>query len=64
VATSRIPWGGAGFSARQVDQYQLAPFLEVIPIVGFIPEPEALRGMGLRTGPGELPRCVERILEC
>src|SRR5258705_2817434 len=32
VATSRLSWGGdAPFSARQIDQYQLAPFLAELP---------------------------------
>ncbi len=32
VATSRLSWGGDGpFSARQIDQYQLAPFLAEVP---------------------------------
>src|SRR5262245_1136904 len=32
VATSRLSWGGdAPFSARQVDQYELAPFLAELP---------------------------------
>ncbi|MDQ1455479.1 MAG: hypothetical protein QOH28_1099, partial [Actinomycetota bacterium] len=31
VAATRMTWGGEGFSARQIDQYQLAPFLEEIP---------------------------------
>jgi len=52
VATSRLSWGGdAPFSARQIDQYQLAPFLAELP-------PEAIvvgeRGMvvrGLRGSP-------------
>jgi hypothetical protein len=32
VAATRMTWGGDGFSARQIDQYQLAPFLEDIPL--------------------------------
>lgn len=31
VGTVRITWGGHGFSRRQVEQYQLAPFLAEIP---------------------------------
>ena len=31
VGTTRITWGGHGFSERQVEQYQLAPFLAEIP---------------------------------
>ena len=31
VATTRITWGGDGFSSRQIEQYQLAPFLAEIP---------------------------------
>jgi cyclic nucleotide-binding protein len=32
VATSRLSWGGdAPFSARQIDQYQLEPFLAEVP---------------------------------
>src|SRR5262249_25355870 len=32
LATSRLSWGGdAPFSARQVDQYELAPFLAEVP---------------------------------
>jgi hypothetical protein len=32
VATSRLSWGGdAPFSARQIEQYQLAPFLAEVP---------------------------------
>ena len=27
VAATRMTWGGDGFSSRQIDQYQLAPFL-------------------------------------
>ncbi len=27
VATTRLTWGGAGFSPRQIEQYGLAPFL-------------------------------------
>ena len=30
VAATRMTWGGDGFSDRQVEQYQLAPFLEEI----------------------------------
>jgi hypothetical protein len=31
VASTRITWGGHGFSDRQIDQYQLAPFLAELP---------------------------------
>jgi len=31
VASFRITWGGDGFSPRQVQQYQLAPFLAELP---------------------------------
>jgi hypothetical protein len=138
VAATRMTWGGDGFSARQIDQYQLAPFLEeipaelmavgernsilpdyrgrrlleemmaqgrpfidthdlrvvfgccephllslflgmgqrpyaehninspeagyLIPLVTFVPDAEALRGVGYATGPGDLPECVERVL--
>jgi hypothetical protein len=31
VAATRISWGGNGFSERQIEQYQLAPFLDEIP---------------------------------
>jgi hypothetical protein len=31
VAATRMTWGGSGFSARQVEQYQLAPFLAELP---------------------------------
>jgi hypothetical protein len=31
VGTTRVTWGGFGFSARQIEQYQLAPFLAEIP---------------------------------
>src|SRR3954453_9037436 len=31
VASFRITWGGDGFSRRQVEQYQLAPFLAELP---------------------------------
>ena len=31
VGTTRITWGGHGFSDRQIEQYQLAPFLAEIP---------------------------------
>ena len=46
IATTRLSWGGdAPFSARQIDQYQLAPFLAELP-------PETIvvgeRGMILR----------------
>jgi hypothetical protein len=31
VGSFRVTWGGDGFSARQVDQYQLEPFLAELP---------------------------------
>jgi len=31
VAATRMTWGGDGFSARQIEQYQLEPFLTEIP---------------------------------
>ena len=138
VAATRMTWGADGFSDRQVDQYQLAQFLDeippalmavgerasvlpsyrgsgvldqmmqhsrpfmdahdlrlvfgccephllslylgmgqrpyashninspsagyLIPLVAFIPDVEALRGVGRATAPGELPGCVERVL--
>jgi cyclic nucleotide-binding protein/GNAT acetyltransferase-like protein len=138
VAATRMTWGGEGFSARQIDQYQLAPFLEeippalmavgerssvlpayrgtgvldemmqysrpfldshdlrlvfgccephllslylgmgqrpyaehninspsagyLIPLVAFIPDVEALRGVGHVTAPNALPGCVDRVL--
>jgi hypothetical protein len=31
VASFRITWGGDGFSPRQIEQYQLAPFLAELP---------------------------------
>lgn len=31
VASFRITWGGDGFSERQIEQYQLAPFLAELP---------------------------------
>jgi hypothetical protein len=31
VGTTRVTWGGDSFSERQVEQYQLAPFLAEIP---------------------------------
>lgn len=31
LASTRITWGGHGFSERQIDQYRLAPFLEELP---------------------------------
>jgi hypothetical protein len=34
----------------------------LIPIVSFVPDVEALRGLGSAVAPGELPACVERVL--
>jgi hypothetical protein len=31
VAATRLTWGGDGFSDRQIDQYQLSPFLAELP---------------------------------
>jgi predicted GNAT family N-acyltransferase len=31
VGTARLSWGGNGFSARQVDEYSLVPFLDELP---------------------------------
>jgi hypothetical protein len=138
VAATRMTCSADGFSGRQVDQYQLAPFLEelppeligvgerntvlasyrgsgvlddllaycaeslavldlrvvfgccephllslylkmgqrpyaehninsptagyLIPLVSFIPDADALRGLGAATSPDELPRCVEAVL--
>jgi CRP-like cAMP-binding protein len=138
VAATRMTWGGDGFSERQIEQYQLAPFLAevpldlmgigerntvlpshrgsgvldqllaysraatnvsdlrvvfgccephllslylrmgqrtyaprninspsagyLIPLVSFIPDVEALRGVGSETPAGELPRCAEAVL--
>ncbi len=138
IATSRVTWGGHGFSDRQMDQYELAMFLDdlpadviavaerlavlpayrgtglleqmiehnrpfvephgirvvigccephllsmylargqrpyatrninspeagyLIPLVSFLPDVEALRGVGNATPPGELAPCIERVL--
>jgi hypothetical protein len=138
VAATRMTWGKDGFSERQVEQYQLGPFLAelppeimavgerntvlpsyrgtgvldqlfafsgtdtvdrglsvvfgccephllslflrmgqrtyaphninspaagyLIPLVAFIPDVEALRGVGLATAPGELPPCIEAVV--
>jgi hypothetical protein len=138
VAATRMTVGDDGFSQRQVDQYQLGPFLAeippamigvgerntvlpayrgsgvldellaycgaemdpldlravfgccephllsrylkmgqrtyaehninspsagyLIPLVAFIPDADALRGVGSATAPGELPTCVEAVL--
>jgi GNAT superfamily N-acetyltransferase len=32
IATTRVTWGGHGFSDRQIDQYELAPFLDELPV--------------------------------
>lgn len=139
VAATRMTWGGDGLSARQIEQYQLAPFLDeipaeligvgerntvlpshrgtgvldqllaysstatdmsklrlvfgccephllplylkmgqrtyaahninspaagyLIPLVAFVPDADALRGIGPGSQPDELPRCVQAILE-
>jgi hypothetical protein len=138
VAATRMTFGADGFSARQIAQYQLEPFLSelppeimgvgerntvlpayrgtgaldellafsgpqiaehdlrlvfgccephllsmylrmgqstyaqrninspsagyLIPLVGFVPDVEALRGVGIATAPGELPACIEAVL--
>ena len=138
IAAARVSWGGHGFSARQLDQYELGqfldelpadvvavaerlailpryrgsglldqiiarnrPFLEahglrvvigccephllslylgmgqrtyathninspeagyLIPLVNFVPDIDALRGVGEATPPDALPACVERLL--
>ena len=138
VAATRMTWGSDGFSERQIDQYQLGPFLAelppeimgvgerntvlpshrgtgvldqlfafsgtetierglqvvfgccephllplflrmgqrtyaphninspaagyLIPLVSFIPDVDALRGIGPATPPGELPACITAVL--
>jgi hypothetical protein len=138
VAATRMTWGADGFSDRQVEQYQLAPFLAelppevmgvgerntvlppyrgtgvldqllayastatpvlglravfgccephllslylkmgqrtyaphninspsagyLIPLVSFVPDADALRGLGPKTATGELPACVQTVL--
>jgi hypothetical protein len=138
VAATRMSWGGDGFSSRQIDQYQLTPFLAelppdvmgvgerntvlpsyrgtgvldqllayssgattvkdlrvvfgccephllslylkmgqrtyaphninspsagyLIPLVSFVPDVDALRGLGSETAPDALPQCVEAVL--
>ena len=138
VAATRMSWGGGGFSERQIDQYQLAPFLAelpaeimgvgerntvlptyrgsgvldqllayvssktkvgdlqvvfgccephllslylkmgqrtyaphninsptagyLVPLVSFLPDTDALRGVGPNTPPGELPACIQTVL--
>ena len=32
VAATRMTWGGDGFSQRQIEQYQLDPFLDELPV--------------------------------
>ena len=34
----------------------------LIPLVSFVPDADALRGVGPATAPGELPACVETVL--
>jgi hypothetical protein len=139
VAATRMSWGGDGFSARQLEQYQLAPFLAdlpadvmgvgerntvlaayrgtgvldqlfayagtatkvhdllvvfgccephllplflkmgqrtyaahninspaagyLIPLVTFVPDVDALRGVGPDTPSNELPKCVQTVLD-
>ena len=138
VAATRMTCGGDGLSGRQIDQYQLEPFLAellpevigvgerntvlpsyrgtgvldqllayasavtkvnefkvvfgccephllslylkmgqrtyaphninsptagyLIPLVSFLPDVEALRGVGPKTPPGELPKCIQTVL--
>ena len=138
VAATRTTWGADGFSARQIEQYQIGSFLEeippelmavgernsvlpayrgtgvfdelvayggafsegfdlrlvfgccephllslflkmgcrpyaehninspsagyLIPIISFVPDADALRGVGPATAAGDLPACVERVL--
>jgi CRP-like cAMP-binding protein len=138
IAATRMTFGGDGFSERQIDQYQLAPFLAdlpheimgvgerntvlpayrgtgvleqllayagtvtnvkdlqvvfgccephllslylkmgqrtyasrninsptagyLIPLVSFLPDEHALRGVGPNTGPEDLPGCVQAVL--
>lgn len=139
VATTRMTWGGDGFSERQIEQYGLREFLDeipvelmaigerasilpayrgtkvlpemmehnrsfidehdvqvvfgccephllslylglgqrtyaehninspsagyLIPLVSFVPDVEALRGVGRNTPPDDLPACVQMILD-
>jgi hypothetical protein len=139
IAAMRMTWGGDGFSERQVEQYQLGPFLAelpaelmgvgerttvlpayrgsgvvdqlfafsgtatrvgelrllfgccephllplylklgqrpyaahninspvagyLIPLVAFAPDVESLRGVGPDTPSGELPKCVQEVLD-
>jgi hypothetical protein len=52
VATSRLSWGGdAPFSARQIDQYQLAPFLAEMPPEAIVVGERAMILRRLRGGP-------------
>jgi hypothetical protein len=138
IAATRTTWGGAGFSERQIEQYQLEPFLAelpaevmavgerntllpayrgtgvmeqlfahsgalvpahdvrivfgccephllsmylrmgqrtyaphninspsagyLVPLLSFLPDVEALRGVGAATAPDALPSCVEAVL--
>jgi hypothetical protein len=34
----------------------------LIPLVGFVPDVDALRGVGAETLPGELPACIEAVI--
>lgn len=139
VAATRMTWGRDGLSDRQIDQYQLSPFLDelpadligvgerntvlaayrgtgvldqllahthratdvsklrvifgccephllpmylkmgqrtyaarninspeagyLIPLVAFIPDVDALRGLGMNTPTGALAQCVQRVLD-
>src|SRR5262245_2669306 len=52
VATSRLSWGGdAPFSARQIDQYQLTPFLAELPPEAIVVGERAMIVRRLRGGP-------------
>jgi CRP-like cAMP-binding protein len=138
IAATRTTWGGDGFSDRQIEQFQLAPFLAelppealavgerntllpayrgtgvmeqlfahsgtlvpehdvrivfgccephllsmylrmgqrtyaphninspsagyLVPLLSFVPDVEALRGVGAATAPDALPACVETVL--
>jgi hypothetical protein len=52
VATSRFSWGGdAPFSARQIEQYQLAPFLAEVPPDAIVVAERGMVVPRLRGGP-------------
>jgi hypothetical protein len=59
VASTRLTWGGSGFSDRQVEQYQLAPFLKELPAERLLVGERTMihphwRGAGLFERLGEL----------